>query len=45
MAGRGVEVAFIKTGQRRTTPVVFHPESDSLFVITSSLGAPQHPDW
>ena len=34
-----------KTGQRRSTPMMFHPESDRLLVVASNVGAPQHPDW
>jgi deazaflavin-dependent oxidoreductase (nitroreductase family) len=34
-----------KTGQRRTTPMMFHPDGDRLLVIASNVGAPKHPDW
>ena len=40
-----------KTGQRRTTPMMYVPDdSDSangprLLVIASNAGAPAHPDW
>ena len=34
-----------KTGQRRTTPMMFHRDGDRLLVIASNIGAPQHPDW
>ncbi|HST50128.1 nitroreductase family deazaflavin-dependent oxidoreductase [Jatrophihabitans sp.] len=34
-----------KTGQPRTTPMMFHPDGDRLLVIASNIGAPKHPDW
>ena len=34
-----------KTGQRRTTPMMFHRDGDRLLVIASNVGAPHHPDW
>jgi deazaflavin-dependent oxidoreductase (nitroreductase family) len=34
-----------RTGQPRTTPLMFHPDGDRLLVIASNIGAPQHPDW
>jgi len=34
-----------KSGQRRTTPMMFHPDGDRLLVIASNIGAPTHPDW
>jgi deazaflavin-dependent oxidoreductase (nitroreductase family) len=34
-----------KTGQRRTTPMMFHRNGDRLLVMASNIGAPQHPDW
>jgi deazaflavin-dependent oxidoreductase (nitroreductase family) len=34
-----------RTGQRRTTPMMFHPDGDRLLVIASNIGAPRHPDW
>jgi deazaflavin-dependent oxidoreductase (nitroreductase family) len=34
-----------RTGQSRTTPMMFHPDGDRLLVIASNIGAPQHPDW
>ena len=34
-----------RTGQRRTTPMMFHPDGDRLLVIASNVGAPRHPDW
>jgi len=34
-----------KSGQRRTTPMMFHPDGDRLLVIASNIGAPKHPDW
>ncbi|HEX8304927.1 MAG TPA: nitroreductase family deazaflavin-dependent oxidoreductase [Jatrophihabitans sp.] len=34
-----------RTGQPRTTPMMFHPDGDRLLVIASNIGAPRHPDW
>jgi deazaflavin-dependent oxidoreductase (nitroreductase family) len=34
-----------KSGQRRTTPVMYVPAGDRLLVIASNVGAPAHPDW
>jgi|SRR6185437_9631717 len=34
-----------RTGQRRTTPIMYVPDSDRLIVIASNAGAPRHPDW
>jgi deazaflavin-dependent oxidoreductase (nitroreductase family) len=34
-----------KTGQDRTTPVLFTPRGDDLIVIASKAGAKQHPAW
>ncbi|HEV2887184.1 MAG TPA: nitroreductase family deazaflavin-dependent oxidoreductase [Jatrophihabitans sp.] len=34
-----------RTGQQRTTPMMFHPDGDRLLVIASNVGAPRHPDW
>ncbi len=34
-----------KTGQRRTTPMMFHRDGDRLLVIASNVGAPEHPQW
>ncbi len=34
-----------KTGQRRTTPMMFHPDGKRLLVIASNMGAAKHPDW
>jgi deazaflavin-dependent oxidoreductase (nitroreductase family) len=34
-----------KSGQRRTTPMMFHRDGDRLLVIASNVGAPRHPDW
>ncbi|HST49015.1 nitroreductase family deazaflavin-dependent oxidoreductase [Jatrophihabitans sp.] len=34
-----------RTGQQRTTPMMFHPDGDRLLVIASNIGAPKHPDW
>jgi deazaflavin-dependent oxidoreductase (nitroreductase family) len=34
-----------RTGQRRTTPMMFERDGDDLIVIASNVGAPAHPDW
>lgn len=34
-----------KSGQTRTTPMMFHRDGDRLLVIASNIGAPKHPDW
>ena len=34
-----------KSGQRRTSPVMYLREGDRLFIFASKGGAPTHPDW
>jgi deazaflavin-dependent oxidoreductase (nitroreductase family) len=34
-----------KSGQRRTTPMMFHRDGDRRLVIASNVGAERHPDW
>ncbi|HEX6796574.1 MAG TPA: nitroreductase family deazaflavin-dependent oxidoreductase [Ktedonobacterales bacterium] len=34
-----------KSGQRRTTPMMYLREGDRLFVFASKGGAPTNPDW
>ncbi|GAA5139758.1 nitroreductase/quinone reductase family protein [Pseudonocardia adelaidensis] len=34
-----------RTGERRTTPMMFHRDGDRVLVIASNIGAPRHPDW
>jgi deazaflavin-dependent oxidoreductase (nitroreductase family) len=34
-----------KSGQRRTTPMMYVRVGDRLLVIASNIGAPTHPDW
>jgi deazaflavin-dependent oxidoreductase (nitroreductase family) len=34
-----------KSGQLRTTPMMYIPDGDRLLVIASNAGAPVHPDW
>lgn len=34
-----------KTGQPRTTPMMYVRVDDHLLVIASNAGAPAHPDW
>jgi deazaflavin-dependent oxidoreductase (nitroreductase family) len=33
------------TGERRTTPMMFHRDGDRILVIASNAGAPKDPDW
>ncbi len=34
-----------KSGQPRTTPMMYVPDNNRLLVIASNLGAVAHPDW
>ena len=34
-----------RTGQQRTTPMMFDRDGDDLLVIASNVGAPKDPDW
>lgn len=34
-----------RSGQRRTTPMMYIPDGQRLLVIASNAGAPRHPDW
>ncbi len=34
-----------KSGQPRTTPMMYVPDGDRMLVIASNAGAPAHPDW
>jgi deazaflavin-dependent oxidoreductase (nitroreductase family) len=34
-----------RTGQARTTPMMFHRDGDRVLVIASNIGASRHPDW
>ncbi len=34
-----------RTGQPRTTPMMFVRDGDQLLVIASNAGAPRHPHW
>jgi deazaflavin-dependent oxidoreductase (nitroreductase family) len=34
-----------RSGERRTTPMMFHRDGDRLLLIASNMGAPRHPDW
>jgi deazaflavin-dependent oxidoreductase (nitroreductase family) len=34
-----------RSGQPRTTPMMYIPDGDRLLVIASNAGAPSHPDW
>ena len=34
-----------RTGQPRTTPMMYIPDDDGWLVIASNAGAPKHPDW
>ena len=35
----------VRTGQLRTTPMMFHPDGERLLVVASNVGAERHPDW
>jgi len=34
-----------RTGQPRTSPMMFHRDGDRVLVIASNMGAPRHPEW
>lgn len=34
-----------RSGERHTTPMMFHRDGARLFVIASNAGAVDHPDW
>ncbi|HEY3993559.1 MAG TPA: nitroreductase/quinone reductase family protein, partial [Ktedonobacteraceae bacterium] len=34
-----------KSGQERTSPLMYIPDGAHLLVIASNVGAPKHPDW
>lgn len=34
-----------RTGQPRTTPMMFIRDDGHLYVVASNAGAPRHPDW
>jgi deazaflavin-dependent oxidoreductase (nitroreductase family) len=34
-----------RSGEPRTTPLMFHRDGDRVLVIASNIGAPTHPDW
>src|SRR5437660_4953190 len=34
-----------RSGERRTTPMMFVRVADRLLVIASNIGAPKNPDW
>ena len=34
-----------RTGEPRTTPMMFHRDGERVLVIASNVGAPRHPDW
>src|SRR4051812_28026442 len=34
-----------RTGQRRTTPMMFIRDGGRVLVVASNAGAPKHPDW
>jgi deazaflavin-dependent oxidoreductase (nitroreductase family) len=34
-----------RSGEERTTPMMFIPDGDRVLVIASNAGAPHHPDW
>lgn len=35
----------VRSGLRRTTPMMFHRDGERVLVIASNVGAPHHPDW
>jgi deazaflavin-dependent oxidoreductase (nitroreductase family) len=48
MAGRRLlllNTTGARSGQRRTTPMMYIPDDDHLIVLASNAGAPKHPDW
>ena len=34
-----------RSGERRTTPLMFHRDKDNLVIVASKAGAPEHPAW
>jgi deazaflavin-dependent oxidoreductase (nitroreductase family) len=34
-----------RSGQQRTTPMMFHPDGDRVLVMASNAGARKPPDW
>ena len=34
-----------RTGQQRTTPMMFHRDGERVLVVAANAGAPKHPDW
>lgn len=34
-----------KSGQTRTSPLMYIPDGDHLLVVASNVGASKHPDW
>jgi deazaflavin-dependent oxidoreductase (nitroreductase family) len=34
-----------RSGQARTSPLMYIPDGDQLLVLASNYGAPKHPDW
>ncbi len=34
-----------KSGQARTSPLMYIPDGNQLLVLASNYGAPKHPDW
>jgi deazaflavin-dependent oxidoreductase (nitroreductase family) len=34
-----------RSGESRTTPMMFHRDGDRVLVIASNVGAAAHPDW
>lgn len=34
-----------KSGEERTTPLIFRPDGDRWVIVASKGGAPDHPDW
>ena len=34
-----------KSGEKRTTPLMYVPDGDRLLIIAANAGAARHPDW
>jgi len=34
-----------KSGQKRTTPLIYYPDGDNIILIASNAGQPRNPSW
>ncbi|HXA43253.1 MAG TPA: nitroreductase family deazaflavin-dependent oxidoreductase [Candidatus Solibacter sp.] len=34
-----------RSGERRTTPVMYHPDNGNMVIVASKGGEPEHPGW